>query len=82
MFDLLLSLAGGLLSDFWPWVVGAFAAVITVIAAYVKGGSDRDRKRETQAVKRRLETITKREDLEHEAETQDDTALADRLTRR
>lgn len=82
MLEFFLSLAGGLLSDFWPWIVGAAATVAAILGAYLKGGADNRRKAETKAVKRRLETITKREELEHDAETQDDTSLADRLTRR
>ncbi|MCV2870619.1 hypothetical protein OEW28_18560 [Defluviimonas sp. WL0002] len=78
MLDLIFGLLGGL----WPYLVAAGAAVAAIATAYLKGGADRDRKRETQAVKRRLQTITKREELEHDAETQDDAGLVDRLTRR
>lgn len=77
IFDIL----GGLLGSFWPYIIAAFAALLGILGLR-RGAvvSDR-RKREAEALKHRVKTMQEVQGYETEAETQDDQALVDRITR-
>jgi len=45
-----------LLGDFLPYIVAGVAAVGAVVAAYLKGGKDRDRKRDIENAARAAKT--------------------------
>jgi hypothetical protein len=77
MLDTILSVSG-----IWSYFSAAAIVAVAIVAAYLRGGVDRDRKHKVREAQQRLDAITRREDLGHEAQSLDDTSLADRLTRR
>lgn len=65
-----------------PWIVGAIAAFGAAFGLYLKWRGDGRAKAQQDATRARLKAVTEIRKDTRDAETQDDPALVDRLTRR
>ena len=65
-------------------VWAALSAVVVVLLAWLRNDAKNDQRRKTEALrsKARLDAIQSKQEIDRDVETQDDTALIDRLTRR
>jgi hypothetical protein len=65
-------------------VWAALSAFVVVLLAWLRIDAKNDQRRKTEALrnKARLDAIQSKQEIERDVETQDDTALIDRLTRR
>ncbi|WP_412550268.1 hypothetical protein [Shimia sp. MIT910701] len=63
------------------WV--ALSAFVVVLLAWLRIDAKNDQRRKTEALgnKARLDAIQSKQEIDRDVETQDDTALIDRLTR-
>lgn len=76
MFDIITSIIP------WDWMLTALAGLGLAVGAYLKGRSDVRRQVDARAAKATIKTLKEVRLHERDAETQDDPALIDRLTRR
>ncbi|MCP4206001.1 MAG: hypothetical protein GY767_02995 [Shimia sp.] len=65
-------------------VWAALSAFVVVLLAWFRIDAKNDQRRTTEALqnKARLDAIQSKQEIDRDVETQDDTALIDRLTRR
>jgi len=65
-------------------VWAALSAFVVVLLAWFRIDAKNDQRRTTEALqnKARLDSIQSKQEIDRDVETQDDTALIDRLTRR
>ncbi len=65
-------------------VWAALSAFVVVLLAWLRIDAKNDQRRKTEALrnKARLDAIQSKQEIDRDVETQDDTALIDRLTRR
>ncbi|MCH2069423.1 MAG: hypothetical protein MK208_19465 [Shimia sp.] len=64
-------------------VWAALSAFVVVLLAWLRIDAKNDQRRKTEALrnKARLDAIQSKQEIDRDVETQDDTALIDRLTR-
>jgi len=64
-------------------VWAALSAFVVVLPAWLRIDAKNDQRRKTEALqsKARLDAIQTKQEIDRDVETQDDTALIDRLTR-
>ncbi|WP_412550646.1 hypothetical protein [Shimia sp. MIT910701] len=64
-------------------VWAALSAFVVVLLAWLRIDAKNDQRRKTEALrnKARLDAIQRKQEIDRDVETQDDTALIDRLTR-
>jgi hypothetical protein len=65
-------------------VWAALSAFVALLLAWLRIDAKNDQRRKTEALrnKARLDAIQSKQEIDRDVETQDDTALIDRLTRR
>ncbi|MCU0909780.1 MAG: hypothetical protein MUE98_00100 [Rhodobacteraceae bacterium] len=73
---------GDLIGGLWPYIAAGAVAVFSALGLYLKGRRDANHSTRAKAAEGRLSTIEERNRHARDADTQDDPALVDRLTRR
>ena len=69
---------GAILGEFWPFIAAGLGALIGVLG-FQRAGAEKKKREDAE---RRADTHKQMREFEHDASTQDDPALIDRLTRR